>query len=182
MFMTRKIAFVILVLFLVTAAAAQGLPGQATPKLPLQSNISLKIANLGCTTSLGTNTFKVSAYSFGAVQDTSSIGSGGGAAGKATVQPLNATKRFDECSPALFGAVVTGKRFATADLVQEDEKGTPILTISLTDVLIGSFQIGGSESSATPQEAIQIDFRKICITEPSNNNKLCFDRATNTTN
>jgi len=95
--------------------------------------------------------------------------------------PLNVTKLFDECSPSLFGAVVTGKHFATVDLTQQDGKGHAILTINLQDALISSYQIGGSQASDSPRESIQFDFRKICISEPSGGNKFCFDRSTNAT-
>ena len=48
--------------------------------------------------------------------------------------------------------------------------------------LITSYQIGGSQSSDTPQESISIDFKKICIAQPNSGNKLCFDRETNKIN
>jgi type VI protein secretion system component Hcp len=81
----------------------------------------------------------------------------------------------------LFGAVVTGDHFKTVDLTQEDSKGHVILTINLKDALISSYQIGGSQSSDSPRESIQIYFGSICISEPSNGNKFCFDRTTNRT-
>jgi type VI protein secretion system component Hcp len=150
---------------------------------PEQSAITIKIATgLACTTALGTDTFSATTYSFGATQDTSTTSTGtGSGTGKSTVMPLNATKLFDECSPSLFGAVVTGKHFASVDLTQNDGKGHTILTINLQNALISSYQIGGSQSSDSPRESIQIDFQKICISEPSNGSKLCFDRTTNTT-
>ena len=95
---------------------------------------------------------------------------------------LNAAKSFDECSPAVFGAVVSGRHFPTADLVQQDDKGHLVLTINLTDVLIGSYQIGGAQVSDSPQESIALSYSKICITEASSNTKLCYDRAANTVN
>jgi type VI protein secretion system component Hcp len=67
------------------------------------------------------------------------------------------------------------------DLTPEDSKGHVILTINLKDALISSYQIGGSQSSDSPRESIQIDFGSICISEPSNGNKFCFDRAENKT-
>jgi type VI protein secretion system component Hcp len=178
--MTKKLALAIIALSFASVATAQAPPGLAKKTTPIQSNISLKIAGLGCTTKLGSNTFSAIAYSFEASQETSSSSGAGSAAGKATVLPLNVKTTFDECSPALFGGVVTGKRFATADLFQQDDKGNPILTINLTEVFIGSYRVGGAESSDTPEVSIQLEFRKICISEPSNNSTLCFDRATNT--
>jgi type VI protein secretion system component Hcp len=94
--------------------------------------------------------------------------------------PLSATKLFDECSPALFGAVVAGKRFASVDLTQNDGKGNAILRINLKNAAISSYQIGGSQSNDSPRESIQIDFQKICISEPSTSTSVCYDRGTNT--
>lgn len=180
--MTRMIAAMIIVVSLAAAAAAQGPPGLEKKEAPEHSSISVKVASLTCTTSLGSGTFSASTYSFGATQDASITSSGGGSgAGKATVMPLSLTRLFDECSPSLFGALVTGKHFASVDLTQEDGKGHAILTINLQDALISSYQIGGSQASDSPRESIQIDFRKICISEPAGGNKFCFDRATNTT-
>jgi type VI secretion system secreted protein Hcp len=181
--MNKLTALMILVLSFATAAAAQGPPGLEKEKKNQheESAITIKIAGLNCSTDLGSNTFSATAYAFGADNSSSGSSGGGGGTGKATVLPLNATKNFDACSPALFEGVVSGRHFQTADLVQKDEKGNPILTINLSDVLITSYRIGGSEASDTPHESIQIDFRKICISETGNGNKLCFDRATNTT-
>ncbi len=180
--MSKLTALMILVLSFATAAAAQGPPGLEKKSPPVESRISIKIDGLDCTTGLGSHTFSATSYSFGA-ENTSSTGAGGGGGGtgKAVVMPLSATKKFDECSPALFGGVVTGEHFKTADLVQHDEKGHPIVTINLSDVLITSYRIGGSQSSDSPQESIQIDFQKICISEAGSSPKLCFDRSKNAT-
>jgi type VI secretion system secreted protein Hcp len=174
-------ALLILALSFATAAAAQGPPGLEKKGPPVQSGITMKIAGLHCSTNEGSDTFSVTSYSFGAENSVSTGTGGGGGAGKATVLPLNAMKKFDECSPALFGGVVTGQHFQTVDLVQQDEKHQTILIINLTDALITSYSIGGSQASDAPVETIQIDFRKICISEPGGSNKLCFDRGTNTT-
>jgi hypothetical protein len=85
---------------------------------------------------------------------------------------------FRLCRQPPVPAVVA--HYATVDLVQQDAKGNTILTINLTDTLISSYQISGSQSYDSPQESMQIDFRKICISEPGSGDKLCFDRSTNT--
>jgi type VI protein secretion system component Hcp len=178
---TKTFALTILALSFATAAAAQGPPGLEKKVPAVQSGITIKIAGLHCSTSEGSDTFSATSYSFGADNSASTSSGGGGGAGKATVLPLNAMKKFDECSPALFGGVVTGQHFQTVDLIQQDEKHQTILIINLSDALITSYRIGGSQASDAPVETLQIDFRKICISEPGGSNKLCFDRATNTT-
>jgi len=174
------IAVMIFIVCLATAAAAQGPPGLEKKEPPEHSSITVKVANLTCTTALGSATFGASAYSFGATQETSAPTGGGGGTGKSTVMPLNIAKAFDECSPVLFGAVVTGKHIATVELTQEDNKGHAILTVKLDDALISSYQIGGSQASDTPRESIQISFQKICISELPSGSKFCFDHGTNT--
>jgi type VI protein secretion system component Hcp len=179
---TRMFAAIVIVLSLASAAAAQGPPGLEKKEAPEHSSISIKVEGLGCNMSLGNGTFSAITYAFGATNP-SSIGTAtgtGGGAGKATVMPLSVTKLFDECSPALFGAVLTGDHISAVDLTQEDSKGHVILTINLKDAQITSYQIGGSQASDSPHESIQIDFAKICISDTSNGNKFCFDRTANT--
>jgi type VI protein secretion system component Hcp len=182
---TKTLAALILIVSLATFAAAEGAPGQekkAGPEGSNSSTITITAAGLSCTTALGTGIFSATAYSFGATNPLStSTGGGGGGTGKATIMPLSVTKLFDECSPALFGAVATGQRIKTVDLTQNDNKGKPVLTINLQDAAITSYQIGGSEASDSPRETILIDFAKICVANPSNSSKACFDRTTNTT-
>ena len=177
--MKRKIATIILMLSLAFDAAAQLPPGLAK-KRPAGPSIAVKIKNLGCTTSAGSDTFEISSYSFGAEQ-TSSGSSSGGAGGKPTLSALNLTKGFGECSPRLFGAVVTGNHFPSADLLQQDGDGNTVLTINLTDAIISSYEIAGSESVDRPNESISIQFEKICITGANSTDKLCYDVARGTT-
>jgi type VI secretion system secreted protein Hcp len=179
---TKSFAALILVVSLATFAAAEGAPGQEKKGGPEGSNssrITITAVGLNCTTSLGTGIFSATSYSFGATNTISTSTGGGGGTGKATVMPLSVTKLFDECSPALFGAVVSGQSFKTVDLTQNDNKGNPILTINLQNAAITSYQIGGSEANDSPRETIQIDFEKICIANPSTSSKACFNRATN---
>jgi len=175
--MSKKIACMIWVLFVTTAAAAQA-PSPVIPNLPPPSQISMKVAGLGCATALGDNTFNVLTYSLGATVETS-VGrpGGGGGVGIPTLL-LSATKNLDACSFSLLVVLLQGAHVASVDLVQKDVRGNPVLTIYLTDVMIGLHQTGGSISSDNPQETIQLDFRKICISAPGNNTK-CYDRWTN---
>ena len=106
--MKKLTVLIILLLSFAAVAAAQGPPGLEKKTPPVNSSITIKIAGLGCTTAAGSNTFNASSYSFGATQSASTGTGGGGGAGKATINPLHASKSFDECSPALFGSVVTG--------------------------------------------------------------------------
>lgn len=145
---------------------------------PPNTAINVVLNGLGCSTPGGTNAFAVSAFSFGATNTSTTIGGGGGA-GKATVGGLNVAKAFNECSPALFGAVVTGKHFPSLRLVHADANGNPVITIDLNDVLVSSYQISGNAGPDVPFESLTFTFEKICITDAASNTKLCYDVAAN---
>jgi type VI protein secretion system component Hcp len=144
-----------------------------------QSTITVKLDDLTCTTSLGTGTFNAMAWMFSASNTTSSSSGGGGGAGKAEVSALIVQKRFDECSPAMFAAVATGKHFKGLTLTQQDKKDI-IMTVTLTDVIVSSYKLGGNEEAKSPSETIDFDAAKICINDVESGNKACFDFKTQT--
>ena len=177
--MKKQVAAIVLAFCMTLEGAAQSVALEHAKKKD-SPRMTLSIATLGCSTSAGSNTFDVASYSFGA-SNPSTIGAGGIGAGKASISSFNLLKKFDECSPSLFGGVVQGKHFPTADFVQRDASGDTVLTISLTEVVVESFQISGSAADDAPAESVSIAFKKICISEPGSSNKLCFDRSANAT-
>lgn len=166
-------------LLLAMTVAAQGPPAVSNSKiLAPQSIIVATVNGLNCSTSAGTNTFPVQAWSWGASNTADTSSGGGGGTGKATVHDLTVQKKFDGCSPALFGAVVSGKHFNGMTLTQEDSNHNIVLTLTLTDVLVTSWNIGGAQSSELPVESVSFAFRKVCIQEPSTSSKFCYDLST----
>jgi type VI secretion system secreted protein Hcp len=145
------------------------------------STITVKVDDLSCTTVVGTGAFNVQTWSFGATQSTGGSTGGGGGAGKATVSGLKVQKTFDQCSPGLFAGVTTGKHFRTVTVVQQDEKNT-VMTVTLTDVIISSYELAGEQSSRNPMEAIVFGFAKVCINDSQSGTQACFDFASQTTN
>ena len=144
-----------------------------------KSKISVVVDGLSCSTSAGPGTFAASAWTFGATNTESSGGTGGGGiAGKPVVGELNVTKAFDPCSPALFGGVVSGKHFKTLTLTQTEKKDSDYLIVTLSDVLISSYQVSGTQASEDPFESLSFSFSKICIFESASGAKFCFDKAT----
>jgi type VI secretion system secreted protein Hcp len=142
---------------------------------PNPSSITMVLIGLNCSTNLGGGTFVVNAYSFGANQTGGTTSGGGGGTGKAVVGDVNIVRGMDACSPVLFGAVVSGKHFTTGTLVQTDANGNTLLTMTLSDVLVSSYTISGSQQSANPGESVSISFNKICIEEASSGAKVCYD-------
>jgi type VI protein secretion system component Hcp len=173
----RRITF--LAAAFIVLLATTGWSEDKEPKAASTATITVKIDGLTCTTTLGSGTFPVQAWSFGATQSVASGSGGGGGAGKATVSDLSVQRKFDECSPALFGAVTTGKHFATLTLTQQDKKG-PVMIVTLTDILISAYQLTGSQSNVDPVESVSFNFAKICINDIDNGAKACFDFKTQT--
>ncbi len=153
---------------------------QSTTTKP-ESKLSTSIDGLACSTPSGPGTFSVQAWSFGASNTVSSTGGSGGGAGKASITDFNVTKLFDACSPALFGSVVTGKHYKSLTFTQGQPKDGDTLIAVLSDVIVTGYQIGGSQASENPTESLSFGFSKICITEASSGNKLCYDATAATT-
>jgi type VI protein secretion system component Hcp len=154
-------------------ALSAGLVAQGPPaKGSVKSAMAVTLGNLGCSTTLGTDAFDVLAWSLGASNTVDLIGGGGGA-GKVNVQDLNVSKAFDACSPALLGAVTTGKAFPTLTLAATNKDGTTT-TVTLSDVRVTSWQAGGS--STTPaSESASFAFSKFCVADGSSGAKFCYD-------
>ncbi len=171
----RKVTFVAAAFILLLATTAWS--EDKEPKAA--ATITVKVDGLTCTTSLGSGTFPVHAWAFGATQSIASGSGGGAGAGKAMVSDLSVQRKFDECSPALFGVVTTGKHFQTLTLTQQDKKG-PVMIVTLTDILISSYQLSGSQANVDPVESVSFNFAKICINDVGSGAKVCFDFKTNT--
>jgi len=173
----RKVTYFAAALILLLATTVWSEDKEA--KTASTSTITVKVDGLTCTTSLGAGTFAVQAWSFGATQSGGSASSGGAGAGKASVSDLSVQRKFDECSPALFGGVTTGKHFTTLTLTQSGKKG-PVMIVTLTDILISGYQLTGSQAHVDPVESVSFNFAKICINDVDSGAKVCFDFKTNT--
>jgi type VI secretion system secreted protein Hcp len=106
---------------------------------------------------------KVHSFSWGASQTTSVSGSGGSAAGKASLSDISIMKDLDKASPEMFKMLLTGKHIATAVLTAQKStggtSGKPFLTISFGEVFVTSQQISGS--SEIPSESVSFSYNTI---------------------
>ena len=150
--------------------AAQGPPAKGSSG---KSSIAVTVGTLGCTTPLGAGAFEVQSWILGATNPVDLIGSGGGS-GKVNVSDLNITKAFDACSPALLGAVATGKAFPTLTLAASNKDGTTT-TVTLSDVHVSSWQASGSSASEAAGESASFTFSKFCLADGSSGAKFCYD-------
>jgi type VI secretion system secreted protein Hcp len=93
---------------------------------------------------------------------TESTGAGRGTvAGKPKFGDLHIVKTVDKSSPTLFKLCASGKHFGTVKLTVRKAGGGTSLTITMSDVLISSYQTGGSNNEDKPTESLSLNFTKI---------------------
>lgn len=90
-------------------------------------------------------------------------GGGGAGAGKVQMQDFHFVKSMDKASPALFLKCATGEHIKQATLTARKAGGDQqeYLKITLTDVLISSYQTGGSSGDVVPTDSFSLNFAKI---------------------
>lgn len=111
---------------------------------------------------------EVESFSWGATNTPASTrggGGGGGGAGKVSMQDFHFVMRTSSASPTLMQAAANGKQFAKATLVGRKAGGaqTDFLKVRMADILISSFQIGGSAGGDVPMDQVSLNFSKIEI-------------------
>lgn len=86
----------------------------------------------------------------------------GGAAGKVSFQDLNFTKKVDKSSPILMQSVASGKHYKEATLTarKKGEEKQEYLIVKMKDIIITSYQTGGSNNSL-PTDEVSINFAQI---------------------
>lgn len=106
----------------------------------------------------------VDSWSWGESQPGSPSSGGGGGAGKVSMQDLYFVARFSKASPKLMLACATGKHIKSARLAARRAGPGQLdyLTFTLLDVLVTSYQTGGSEGSGlVPVDQVSLAFAKI---------------------
>src|SRR5687767_1347279 len=105
----------------------------------------------------------IESWSWGEVQAGAS-GPGGGGAGKVSMQDFHFVMRLNTASPSLMKACATGKHIKTAVMTaRKAGKGQmDYLTFKFHDVLVSSYQTGGSEhAEVVPSDQVSFNFAKI---------------------
>ena len=162
---------------LVLCTLAAGLAGTAFAQngqgRGQRSNLAVTIDGFTCNN--GQGTIPALSWSFG-VSTPESVNTGGGAVtGKAQLTNVSVNRRADGCTPKLFGASVTGEAFKQVTIVQQDTAKDDTFTVTLTDVLISSYQLGGDSGHEVPSEQIGFSYRKICVADTGTGSKSCWD-------
>jgi type VI secretion system secreted protein Hcp len=106
----------------------------------------------------------VESWSWGETHPGSAGTGGGGGAGKVSMQDFQFVMKLNRASPVLMRACATGQHIKTATLsARKAGKGQQeYLTFKFQDVLVSSFQTGGSEEAApVPTDSVSFNFAKL---------------------
>jgi type VI secretion system secreted protein Hcp len=107
---------------------------------------------------------EIQSFSWGATQSGTSAGGGGGGAGKVAMQDFHFTMLHSKASPALMLSCAQGDHIKNAILTcrKAGKEQQEFLKITLSDVLVSSFQTGGQGGGdVTPTDQISLNFAKI---------------------
>jgi type VI secretion system secreted protein Hcp len=110
------------------------------------------------------NEIDVESWSWGETNAGSSSAGGGGGAGKVSMQDFNFVMKMNKATPKLMLACASGEHIKKAELVcrKAGKEQQEYLKIVLSDVLVSSYQTGGSAgSSVVPMDQISLNFAKI---------------------
>ncbi|HEU0184850.1 MAG TPA: type VI secretion system tube protein Hcp [Blastocatellia bacterium] len=108
---------------------------------------------------------EIESCSFGCSQSGSfAVGSGGGV-GKVNFQDIYFTARVSIADPLLVNACASGKHIPKAEVTFRKAGGTQeeYAIITLTDVLVSSYQFGGSGGAGLPTCSFALNFSKFQI-------------------
>lgn len=106
----------------------------------------------------------IESWSWGETNSGHSAGGGGGA-GKVSMQDFHFVMKANKASPKLMLAVATGKHLKEATLTGvRRTDGEQFLEIRLSDLLVSSYQTGGSSGDVVPTDQISLNFTKIEFT------------------
>jgi len=103
-------------------------------------------------------------WSWGETQTGTFSGGGGGGAGKVSMQDFHFVMKMSKATPKLMLSCATGQHIKKAELICRKAGGKQenFLTIKFTDLLVSSYQTGGSGgSSIVPMDQVSLNFSKI---------------------
>jgi type VI secretion system secreted protein Hcp len=109
------------------------------------------------------NQIEIESYSFGLTQSGTFAFGGGAGAGKVQFQDFHFTKKIDKSSPILFLKCATGEHIKEATLFarRAGEGQQEFLQIKMNDILVSSYQTGGSSGGDLPTDQFSLNYVKI---------------------
>jgi len=105
----------------------------------------------------------IESWSWGQTNEGSHAYGGGGGAGKVNMQDFSFSMRVNKASPKLFLACASGDHIKEALLTcrKAGKEQQEYLKIKFSDLLISSYQTGGSNGDVVPVEQVTFNFAKI---------------------
>ena len=102
-------------------------------------------------------------WAWGETQTGSHAGDGGGGAGKVNMQDFHFVMKINKSSPKLFLACANGEHIKDAILTcrKAGKEQQEFLIWKFSDLLISSYQTGGSQGDVVPTDQISFNFSKI---------------------
>jgi type VI secretion system secreted protein Hcp len=106
---------------------------------------------------------EILSFSWGASQAGTPGPGGGGGAGKVQMHDFHFVTNVSKASPKLFLACASGQHLKQASLVaRKAGKGQQeFLVFKFTDILISSYQTGGSSGDVVPMDQVSFNFASI---------------------
>ena len=106
---------------------------------------------------------EIQSFSWGATQSGSFAQGGGGGAGKVSMQDFHFTLFHGAASPKLMLACATGQHIPAATLTarKAGKDQLDYMKVTFSDLIISSFQTGGSAGSVNPTDQVSFNFAKI---------------------
>jgi type VI secretion system secreted protein Hcp len=106
----------------------------------------------------------IESWSWGEAQTGAHAAGGGGGAGKVAMRDFGFTMKVNKASPKLMLACASGEHLKKAVLTcrKAGKDQQEYLKVTLSDVLVSSYQTGGSAgSSIVPQDTVALNYAKI---------------------
>ena len=109
------------------------------------------------------NEIDLESWSWGETNSGTSRAGGGGGAGKVVMQDFHFVMKVNKATPKLMLACATGQHIKEAKLVCRKAGGDQqeYMSIKFSDLLVSSYQTGGSQGEVIPVDQIGFNFSKI---------------------
>jgi type VI secretion system secreted protein Hcp len=115
----------------------------------------------------------VLSWSWGAAQMGTMSHGGGGGAGKVSMQDFHFTMKVNKSTPKLILACACGQHIPKAILTvrKAGKEQQEFLKYTFTDLLISSYQTGGSDGNEVPTDQVAINYTKMEVEYKEQNEK-----------
>ncbi|HXN49320.1 MAG TPA: type VI secretion system tube protein Hcp [Bryobacteraceae bacterium] len=109
------------------------------------------------------NDIEIDSFSWGEVNSGTALQGGGMGSGKVQMQDFHFVMRVNKASPLLFLACANGEHIKSAILTcrKAGKDQQEYLKYTFSDILVSSYQTGGSAGNVVPLDQISLNFTKV---------------------